>query len=105
MYNALPAVSVSYDRATHIVTFVWQDETRGEVSDTELRSFCACADCRVKTLVGQVVIGRDCTIESIEALGTAGLTVRYCDGHDKGIYPWEYLQAICAGDAKEYLRG
>jgi DUF971 family protein len=36
-------------------------------------------------------------------MGSTGIQVVFADGHDRGIYPWEYLYRIGQGEAMEYL--
>src|SRR5262245_25184366 len=35
------------------------------------------------------------TITAIESVGNYALQFRFSDGHDSGIYAWEYLHALC----------
>ncbi|MGD8175918.1 gamma-butyrobetaine hydroxylase-like domain-containing protein [Marinimicrobium sp. ARAG 43.8] len=41
---------------------------------------------------------RDVAIEHIEAAGNYALKVIFDDGHDSGIYTWEYLHDLCVNE-------
>lgn len=38
--------------------------------------------------------GRPLTVESAELVGNYALRLRFSDGHDTGIYSWQYLREI-----------
>ena len=38
---------------------------------------------------------RHVSIRSVEAVGNYALMLRFDDGHDSGIYTWEYLYQLC----------
>lgn len=46
-------------------------------------------------------------IDSIEAVGNYALQLTFSDGHDSGIYAWDYLYSLCRSQEAlwdEYLR-
>ena len=43
------------------------------------------------------------SVSEIVLMGTTGVQIIFADGHDRGVYPWAYLQAIAKGTAEEYL--
>ncbi len=38
---------------------------------------------------------KDVTIDEVEAIGHYAIRPRFSDGHDTGIYSWEYLHDLC----------
>jgi DUF971 family protein len=47
------------------------------------------------------------TIDGIETVGNYALQFRFSDGHDTGIYAWDYLHALCRDHDRlwaDYLR-
>jgi DUF971 family protein len=49
---------------------------------------------------------RDVTIKNIEAVGNYAIKLDFSDGHNTGIYSWEYLQELAMNQAslwQEYL--
>jgi DUF971 family protein len=72
----------------------------GEVVDVAvetLRAVCPCATCRGMRERGQVAWprpGQPATIriDDAELVGAWGLSIRWSDGHDTGIYAWTVLR-------------
>jgi DUF971 family protein len=87
-------ISIERDRS---VTVVFDDGVTLELPVLELRQSCPCAGCR-----GQREHGRDPwtprpgkdqpSILDAELVGAWGISIRWDDGHDTGIYAWEYLR-------------
>lgn len=49
---------------------------------------------------------RDVQIDEIEAIGNYAIRLHFDDGHNTGIYSWDYLQELCHRQAplwQEYL--
>lgn len=42
------------------------------------------------------------SITSIEAVGNYALQFRFSDGHDSGIYSWDYLHELCREQTKRW---
>jgi DUF971 family protein len=69
--------SVKYKKQSEALELIWADGSKSSISGQALRRYCA--------------------------MGTSGIQVIFADGHDKGIYPWPYLQAIAANRAMELI--
>jgi DUF971 family protein len=77
------------------VTVTFEDGVRCPVE--VLRAACPCASCRGWRERGDVAWprpGLEPTIEILDAElnGAWGLSIRWSDGHDTGIYAWEVLR-------------
>jgi DUF971 family protein len=71
----------------------WQDAEQ-VISHARLRGACPCSQCRAARLRGAIgVVQEDVRVERIESQGY-GVQLVFSDGHDRGIYPWEYLHAL-----------
>jgi DUF971 family protein len=69
----------------------WPDGSRSELAHTHLRAACPCAQCRAARLHGRVDLApSDIRVQAINAQGY-GVQLIFSDGHDRGIYPWDYL--------------
>jgi len=69
----------------------WRDGQEHRFSYNELRAACRCAGCRARQVNGlRVLMDADLTIEKVNNLGQ-GLQLVFSDGHERGIYPWQYL--------------
>ncbi len=77
----------------------WADGHEAVYPALYLRGQCQCASCvdewsgekRIKT--EQIPEGIHST--SIEAKGRYAVSIHWSDGHDTGIYPFDYLRKIC----------
>jgi DUF971 family protein len=96
----------------------WQDGLRSTYSLTLLRSMCPCATCKVvreqrdphdispqpekpKTPLLTILPGNyigAITVLKAEMVGNYALKLEWSDGHDSGIYSFQYLREI--GDPK-----
>ncbi len=50
---------------------------------------------------------RDVAINTIEAVGNYAVKFHFSDGHDSGIYSWDYLKELCVNQEQywqDYLR-
>ncbi|MGH2748893.1 MAG: DUF971 domain-containing protein [Actinomycetota bacterium] len=82
------------------VVVTWGDEhvTRFELVDLRLR--CTCAQCRELRAQGATIWPRAGVPEVLrvidaELAGGWGLTLKWNDRHETGIYPWETLREWC----------
>lgn len=81
------------------VTVRWSDGVEARFGLAELRSDCPCAACRgVREQGGSPwpPPGRPdlpLSIVDAELVGAWGMSLRWSDGHDTGIYPWVRLRA------------
>jgi len=65
-----------------------------EISASALRAACRCADCRSAALRGRPVPGEGAALVDASPVGHYAVQLRFGDGHDRGIYPWNYLRAL-----------
>ncbi|RDK07389.1 gamma-butyrobetaine hydroxylase-like domain-containing protein [Cupriavidus lacunae] len=68
----------------------WPDGQCQSLDPGRLRAACRCAACRGKPV--EAGLG-DAQIVALGAMGY-GVQIVFSDGHDRGIYPWRYLQAL-----------
>lgn len=89
-------VSIERERA---VTISWSDGLSATFPLAELRAACPCAACRgVREQGGSPWPPPNrpdapLAIVDAELVGAWGISVRWSDGHDTGIYPWDRLRA------------
>ncbi|HSS22290.1 MAG TPA: DUF971 domain-containing protein [Pyrinomonadaceae bacterium] len=80
------------------LSITWADETVCRYSAAELRRACPCAQC-VNEWTGQRVlqpekISDELTIADLSIVGRYALNFRWSDGHDTGIYSFQYLREL-----------
>ncbi|MHC6227974.1 DUF971 domain-containing protein [Pseudomonas sp. X10] len=71
----------------------WAD-TLQVISHARLRAACPCSQCRAARLRGGIsTVQAGVRLERLELQGY-GVQLIFSDGHDRGIYPWEYLSTL-----------
>lgn len=81
-----------------VVTWADRHVTRFELVD--LRLNCTCAQCRELRDQGATIWPRagvpdELSVVDAELAGGWGLSLKWNDRHETGIYPWETLRAWC----------
>ncbi|AYF89150.1 gamma-butyrobetaine hydroxylase-like domain-containing protein [Pseudomonas sp. JS3066] len=72
----------------------WDDGEQQQISHTRLRGACPCSQCKAARLRGVIgLVDQDVRLERI-ALQGYGVQLVFSDGHERGIYPWEYLRDL-----------
>lgn len=75
----------------------WADG-RTAVAATLLRAHCRCAPCQSARLRGEAIVGDGAVLVDALPVGHYALQLRFADGHERGIYPWQTLRALGLGD-------
>ncbi|HLG23091.1 MAG TPA: DUF971 domain-containing protein [Candidatus Manganitrophaceae bacterium] len=77
----------------------WSDGHQGIYQHLYLRENCRCASCvqewSGEKLIRAENIPQDITPAAIQAVGNYAISIRWSDGHDTGIYPFDFLKEIC----------
>ena len=95
---------IHHKKTKNLLELTWGDGKVHRLSGDRLRQFCACANCRAKGVVGMPLLMDNSNIRSLALMGSTGLQITFGDGHDRGVYPWEYLQAIADNKVWQYLQ-
>ncbi len=73
----------------------WSDAVTAVIPHRLLREACRCASCLAATRAGNAMAApADVRLDSIEAYGPNALRLFFSDGHDRGLFPFEYLRAL-----------
>ncbi len=77
----------------------WQDGHEALYPHSYLREGCQCAACvdewSGKKLISPELIPNDIAPTIIKAVGRYAVSIHWSDGHDTGIYPFDYIRNIC----------
>ena len=81
---------------------IWEDGSQSEISLKYLRDECPCANCKGETILFKTIrpvrVKFDTPgkyeIKNIEVVGGYAAKISWKDGHDTGIYSWEYLKTL-----------
>lgn len=90
----LPPEEIINDRARGLLEIVWQDALRQQFSHALLRAGCKCADCKALRLRSSepLQVADAIRLEDLQPVGAYAVRLLFSDGHERGIYPWEYLR-------------
>jgi DUF971 family protein len=93
------------------IFLLWSDGHRSSYDAIQLRKACPCAMCqgepgifgkKYETLREE--IRADVVPQEIEPVGRYGMKITWSDGHNLGIYTFEYLRKICPCDECQRTR-
>src|SRR3569832_913465 len=81
------------------IRITWSDQPQAVYPHLYLRENCRCASCihewSGERLIPPGSIPADITPVHIEAVGHYAISIHWSDGHDTGIYPFDFLKEIC----------
>ena len=95
--------SIKLDKQRQILVVDWHDGSSAEYSWNSLRDACPCAQCRNEysaenTSTTDMVFNlnpvKSFSLDLVELAGNYALKLYWSDGHNSGIYGWEYLKTI-----------
>ena len=98
--------SITAVRERKEISILWEDGHASLYSFSLLRAGCPCAECRgghdrmgdtpdPSVFQSELPDGPATQLKTILPVGAYGITPVWEDGHDAGIYRWEYLRALC----------
>jgi DUF971 family protein len=99
-------VNIEVNRSSRGITITWMDEHVSTYSFSLLRHACPCAECRgghanMASTPDEEVFSMPpedsprTRLQDLEAVGAYAITPYWEDGHQYGIYNWDYLRALC----------
>lgn len=81
------------------IQITWSDGHEALYRHPYLREFCRCASCihewSGEKLIQPGSIPDDIIPTDIQAVGHYAISIHWSDGHDTGIYPFDFLKEIC----------
>lgn len=96
---------VTLNKNEGFLEITWSDDVTCQYPLPNLREACPCVECRGgHSRMGaafdpddilKLTPARSYQIETIHQVGSYALQPVWDDGHDTGIYTWEYLRKIC----------
>lgn len=91
--------AITLDVRENVLTIEWTDGHVSTYDGAYLRLMCPCAKCRGHA-PGEVVPPAWGDVEAVrvtgaEGVGTYALRLELGDGHDTGIYSYDWLREIC----------
>jgi DUF971 family protein len=81
------------------IVITWDETHEGSYPTRELRLQCRCATCRDEMtgapLLDPDTIPNDIRPLSISLVGSYAIQINWSDGHNTGIYSYDFLLALC----------
>lgn len=95
-----PVVPERIHRSDREITIAWDGTHLSTYPARMLRLACPCATCRDE-FTGRELLHPDSVPEDIgpaqvSLVGNYAIKILWSDGHDTGIYTYEYLLSLCA---------
>lgn len=98
--------NITVNRETNELTINWEDNHQSVYSFSLLRHACPCAECRgghdkmssEPDPIFFLLPDEDTPathIRQVQGVGSYAITIEWEDGHNYGIYNWDYLRALC----------
>lgn len=82
------------------VSIKWSDDTESTYDAATLRRSCPCASCVNEWTGAKILddkqISDDLTFSNMSIVGRYALSFHFSDGHDTGIFSFEYLRKLPA---------
>ena len=92
----------------------WEDDSESRLNLKYLRDECPCANCKGETILFKTYRPEKRAketpemyrIKNIEIVGGYAIQITWKDGHDTGIYSWDYIKKLAenqsSGTSEEY---
>lgn len=88
-------VDVALSNKQRTLTIAWEDGGVSVLPIAYLRGWCPCAGCQGHGSTVRFQPADESTeISSMYEAGAYALHIRFGDGHDSGIYTWEWMRRI-----------
>lgn len=94
MARYLP-VEINHMREKGMVRITWEDGHVGDYPREYLRGYCPCALCQGHGAGVKFVAAPDARLSEISTVGNYALQFRWDDGHETGIYTFDFLRSLC----------
>jgi len=88
-------VEINHIREKGLVRITWEDGHVGEYPKDYLRGYCPCAACQGHGGGIKFVSVSNAQLAEISAVGNYAIEFCWQDGHNTGIYTFEYLRSLC----------
>jgi len=94
MARSVP-VEINHMRKEGLVRLTWDDGHVGDYRTDYLRGYCPCAMCQGHGDKVQFIEVEDSELAEISAVGNYAVQFHWKDGHNTGIYTFDYLRSLC----------
>lgn len=89
-----PPAAIEHHRRSQCLHLTWANGLEARLDARKLRNHCRCSTCRALALQGWRSETQGVELENVALFGVAGLQCHFSDGHDRGVFPWQYLYQL-----------
>ncbi|MFT7772223.1 DUF971 domain-containing protein [Roseateles sp.] len=93
------AVPEAVDLTPGALRLRWADGI-AELSAARLRAACRCGGCRARAGRGEPAAAPADLVDAVP-VGSYAINLVFSDGHDRGIYPWDWLHELSAAAVQD----
>jgi DUF971 family protein len=86
---------INHIKADGLIRVTWDDGHVGEYAQEYLRGYCPCALCQGHGGQRNFVSVPGASLQEIRTIGNYAIEFRWQDGHNTGIYTYDYLRSLC----------
>ncbi len=101
MANSPQPTKIKAPHGARIFEIAWNDGQVQRIEHKVLRGYCPCAQCQGHHGVTRFVGGSNLELREIARVGNYALGLTWGDGHNGGIFTFEYLRRL--GDLAEQM--
>jgi DUF971 family protein len=95
-------IEMRSDLDTRELELAWSDGSAARIPHRLLRARCRCAECRQDTAQAAVLQVNGVVLIGIVAYGADAVRLKFSDGHDAGIFPFDYLRELARETARRH---
>ena len=99
-------IKINVQKKENLLHIEWDDGHLSQYPFLLLRAACPCADCRgghenmsseptPEMFSIQLPESPAIHLETISLIGSYGMSILWQDGHQHGIFSWQYLRKLC----------
>ncbi len=88
-------VEINHMSEKGVVRITWDGSHVGEYSLDYLRGYCPCAMCQGHGAEIKFIAVPDARLTEINPVGNYAIQFAWNDGHNTGIYTFDYLRSLC----------
>lgn len=95
---------IELDKSGKNLTLTYSAENIFDLSAEYLRVYSPSAEVQGHGVGNEILQTgkRNVSIKNIEQTGNYALKLTYSDGHDSGLYTWDYLAKLCENEEKNW---
>lgn len=92
--SQLQLTDISINNDVGLISFSWHDGQTQQLAISKLRGMCPCAACQGHGKAARFIPNTVKSIKKADFVGRYAVAFTFGDGHNTGIYSWNFLREI-----------